>query len=29
MYYPSRRHQPAALSALVNALRLSGKARAA
>jgi DNA-binding transcriptional LysR family regulator len=23
MYYPSRRHQPAALSALVNALRLS------
>ncbi|MVT77046.1 LysR family transcriptional regulator [Bradyrhizobium cajani] len=25
MYYPSRQHQPAALSALVNALRLSGK----
>jgi len=25
MYYPSRRHQPAALSALVNALRLSGQ----
>jgi DNA-binding transcriptional LysR family regulator len=23
MYYPSRQHQPAALSALVNALRLS------
>jgi DNA-binding transcriptional LysR family regulator len=23
MYYPSRKHQPAALSALVNALRLS------
>ncbi|MGY4484354.1 DNA-binding transcriptional LysR family regulator [Bradyrhizobium sp. LM3.2] len=25
MYYPSRQHQPVALSALVNALRLSGQ----